>query len=341
MPEEERLVVALWIVQAHSCDQFDFSGYLAVNSPEKQCGKTTLLELVELVVPRPFPCVTPSESVLFRLIDDVCPTLLLDEVDAIFSPKTADRYEGLRAVLNAGFKKGMTVPRVNARRGMKIEMFSVYCPKLLAGIGTLPETIADRSFPIRLQKKTRDERIERFRVRDAKVLASPIKAAVAAWAETHGDALAEARPELPDELGDRQQDVCEPLLAIADALGCGVEARAALVSLFTAERADVTESAQVRLLRDIRDIFEQAGNPTALFTETLVSCLWITDEGGWDNWYGRPLGSRGIVSLLKPYGIASVAVRDGENVKRGYRFADFADAWDRYLEPRVTEVTEI
>ena len=182
MPDDERLVTALWIVQAHCFQHFDFSGYLAISSPEKQCGKTTLLELIELLVPRPFPYITPSEAVMFRHIHNVKPTVLLDEVDAIFSPKNADRYEGLRAILNAGFKDGASVPRCKPP-SMKIVQYDVYSPKVLAGIGTLPDTIADRSFPIRMQKKTRDERVERFRVREAKVTSAPLREALATWAE--------------------------------------------------------------------------------------------------------------------------------------------------------------
>jgi hypothetical protein len=340
MPAEERLVTALWIVQAHCFEHFDFSGYLAISSPEKQCGKTTLLELIELLVPRPFPCITPSEAVVYRHVDHVKPTLLLDEVDGIFSPKNADRYEGLRAILNAGFKDGTCVPRCQPP-SMKVVQYEVYCPKVLAGIGTLPDTIADRSFPIRMHKKTRDEHVERFRVRDAKMLAAPIKDAIAAWAEDYGAALSDARPPLPDQLSDRQQDVSEPLLAIADVCGCGEEARAALVKLLTSARADSTESAQARVLRDIRTVFDAEGNPTALHVSTLLQELKRLDGSGWDTWYEKGLSSFSLGKMLQPYGVHSVTVRAGAGdvVGRGYRRADFVDAWSRYATP-VTEVTE-
>lgn len=341
MPEAERLVTALWIVQAHCFQHFDVSGYLAVSSPEKQCGKTTLLELIELLAPRPFSCVTPSEAVIYRLVDAVQPTLLLDEVDAIFNPRTADRYEGLRAILNAGFKRGASVPRCQPPK-MTIIQYEVYCPKVLAGIGELPDTIADRSFPIRMQKKTPEERVERFRARDVKMLAMPIKEAVIAWAEAHGAALGEARPDLPDELSDRQQDVSEPLLAIADALGRGDEARAALVKLLTSERADSAENAQTRLLRDIRTLFAANGDPAAIHTATLLDELKGLEGSGWDTWYDKGLSSFGLGKMLKPYGIESMSVRAGVGnvVGRGYRRADFVEAWNRYASGPVTDVTE-
>ncbi len=42
---------------------------------------------------------------------------------------------------------------------------------------------------------------------------------------------------------------------------------------------------------------------------------------------GRPISTRGIAKLLKPYGIGPAQDRFGSF----YRPADFADAFDRYL----------
>ena len=54
-----------------------------------------------------------------------------------------------------------------ARTTRRLQTFSVYCPKAFAGIGDcLPDTIADRAIPIRLKRRTRDEAVERFRLRD-------------------------------------------------------------------------------------------------------------------------------------------------------------------------------
>src|SRR4051812_46293826 len=109
--EEQRLVIALWIVHAHCVHEFEQTPYLAITSPEKQCGKSRLLELIAMLVPKPWMVVTPTETVTFRYIHGSRPTLLLDEVDTIFNPKSADRYEGLRAILNAGHRQGATIPR--------------------------------------------------------------------------------------------------------------------------------------------------------------------------------------------------------------------------------------
>jgi hypothetical protein len=335
MTPAQRLAVALWIVHTHCRDAnglvFEQTPYLTVTSPQRQCGKSRLLELLELLVPEPWMTITPSEAVVYRYIDSTKPTLLLDEVDAIFSPKTADRYESLRAILNAGHRRGATVPRCIGT-ALEPQNFNVFCPKVLAGIGTLPDTITDRSIPIRLQRKTRSEPVERFRRRDVEAVTTPLREALAAWGWANAAALADARPDLPDELSDRMQEGCEPLLAIADALDYREEARAALVELLTSERADETEAASIRLLRSIRTVF-LGRDSHVISTVDLISAL---AADGWDNWCGRLIGAQDIAALLKPYGIKSKTVRlSSEQVAKGYKRDDFAEAWSRYLP--VTE----
>jgi hypothetical protein len=144
LPSEEALVaVQLFVLHTWAIDAAYATPYLAIVSAEKQSGKTKLLEVLELLVRNPWLTASASESALFRTIEAECPTLLLDEVDAIFGSNT-DRTEPLRALLNAGNKKRTTVsrcvpPKFEARK------FSVFCPKILSGIdtGKLPETPPD------------------------------------------------------------------------------------------------------------------------------------------------------------------------------------------------------
>ena len=110
------------------------------------------------------------------------PTLLLDEIDAIFTAKGDENKEALRALLNAGFERRATVPRCVAGPNNTLREFQVFCPKALAGIGKLPDTVADRSIPITMTRRKREEVIKKFRARDAEVIAKPIAAALEAWA---------------------------------------------------------------------------------------------------------------------------------------------------------------
>jgi hypothetical protein len=158
------------------------------------------------------------EAVMFRTIERDAPTLLLDEIDAVFTAKKGDDgKEAIRALLNAGFERRAIVPRCVGPNHTLTE-FRVFCPKALAGIGKLPDTIADRSIPIIMARRKRGQHVEKFRARDAEVIAKPIAAALEAWAARQQTLarLRNALPVIPDALGDRAADIREPLLAIAD-----------------------------------------------------------------------------------------------------------------------------
>src|SRR5437763_2840747 len=134
----------------------------------------------------------------------------------MFGAKARD-HEDLRALLNAGFRRGTPVLRcVGEGTKQTATEFDVFCCKALAGIGSLPDTIADRSLTISLKRKGRGEQVERFRLRTTPTEAEALRITLDAWASEFVATLEDARPQLPDELDDRAQDVCEPLLAIAD-----------------------------------------------------------------------------------------------------------------------------
>jgi hypothetical protein len=111
------LLVAAWIIATYLHKDFDFMGYLFAYSPEPQSGKTTLLDLLDLLVANSGGIqVSPTEATLFRTADGH--TQLLDEVD---SWKNKD---DLRSVLNAGYKKGGNVTRFDkdAKSGLKAKV---------------------------------------------------------------------------------------------------------------------------------------------------------------------------------------------------------------------------
>jgi Protein of unknown function (DUF3631) len=339
MTPEQTLVVALWVIHTYVVDSLYQTPYLAVTSPEKQCGKSRLLETLEVLVHAPWSCVLPSEPVFFRTIEAAQPTVLLDEVDAIFSPKSAPLHEGLRAAINAGHRRGASIPRCVGPQH-ELRAFAVYCAKVLAGIGALPDTIADRSISIRLERKTRAERVKQFRRRDVEPQLEPLRQELAEWAGKHAEVIGDARPEMPDELSDRMQEGCESLVAIADLLDCGIQARAALVKLFSGERVDSHESLRLQLLRDIRDVFSNpekpyVNEPAGIHTTQLLSELKALEESPWKTYYGHREGldARDLASLLREYGIRSQSIRSRsmQTTAKGYKRDSFAAAWSRYL----------
>ena len=337
--------IALWVAHTWALDAFDYTPYLRVDSPEKQCGKSRVLDCLEPITPKAWRTISPSEAVLFREIDRDRPTLLLDETDTLFCNGKDDRAESLRALLNAGFERKARVPRcVGQGSSFAVQHFAVFCAKAFAGIGSLPDTIRDRCILIRLVRKSRDESVERFRKREAEATAAPISAALEAWAKcTENIAVLRAsRPNIPNELSDRQADICEPLLAIADLAGgeWPERSRSALVLLCASEAED--DSLGVKLLSAIRDAFADA-KVDRLATKELLECL-INQEtdAPWAGWWENDLrngNTRGpaakLARLLKPFGIHGRGIRltDG-TTPRGYMREGFEDAWRRYCSPK-------
>jgi Protein of unknown function (DUF3631) len=334
LTDAQAVAVALWIVHTHTVGSAETTPYLWTSSAEKRSGKSRLLEVLALLVARPLRAAAVTEAALFRVIADRQPTLLMDEVDAIFGPKAHD-HENLRALLNAGYRRGTPALRcVGEDSKQRVEEFAVFCPKALSGIGRLPDTIADRSILIRLKRRARSEPIEQFREREATYEAEQLRADLAAWAEHHDEALANARPALPEELDDRAQDACEQLIAIADLAGgeWPQRARRALVDLRTgAADEEDTDSLGVRLLADVRTVFDSKG-VDRISSKELVAELREDAEAPWaDLRGGDGLTQRSLANLLRGFGIHSRTVRLDDGTARGYHREAFEDAWTRYL----------
>ena len=136
-PSEHCLVaVTLWAAAAHIVQHLYTTPRLALLSPEAASGKTRVLEVLDMLVPESLFTLNASPAAIFRLLAQEQITLLFDEVDAIWSKRGKDdNHEDLRALLNAGYKKGATIPRCVGPKHEVIR-FKVYCAVVLAGLWT-------------------------------------------------------------------------------------------------------------------------------------------------------------------------------------------------------------
>jgi hypothetical protein len=157
--EHSKVAYTAWVAHTHLTDVFYTTPRLHILSAVKGCGKTTLLNVTELLVKDAVSLVNPSPASLFTLIEQKHPTLLLDEIDRLFAKKdTSD----ITAIINSGFQKGAKVARVSLEPRRSVEYFDVFGPTALVGIdkSNMPDTITDRSIPIRLKRRMSIERVE-------------------------------------------------------------------------------------------------------------------------------------------------------------------------------------
>jgi Protein of unknown function (DUF3631) len=158
------------------------------------------------------------------------------------------------------------------------------------------------------------------------------------WAREHLGELQRAQPVMP--LEDRAADTWEPLVAVADLAGGDWPQRARTAAqVMTAAEAQHEEdtSASVRLLGDLREVFDQA-DAEALYSATILDALHKLDEAPWADWYGHLLRPRELASLLRGYGVRPRDVREhGTGPQRkGYARTDLYEPWARYVprQPR-------
>ena len=350
MDAHQRDAVALWTVFAHAHDLRDYAPLLIIASPLKRCGKTKLQETLARLVPRPQPTNGVTGALFARLVEKHRPTLFIDEFDAI-AHGDKEVAESLRGQLNSSFNKrsAVVLKLVSVPgNGWEERLFSTWTPTCVAGIGTVPDTVEDRSVIIRLTRKLGAETVRRLRGKDGGDLAI-LARKVARFVNDNEHSLRQAQPKAPDGLNDRQADAWDPLFAIADAAG-GVwpkRARAIALALCSADDVEVAErDIKIVLLMDIRDVFARLfpeGHADhndkygpRLSTKRLLEELHLLEERNWAAWgkARKPITDTALAKLLRNYRIRSGTVRidDGSSITvKGYYLRSFADAFSRYL----------
>ncbi|TDB96362.1 DUF3631 domain-containing protein [Actinomadura sp. 7K534] len=317
--------VTLWIAATHAQPAWPHAPRLVIRAPEKRCGKSRLLDVVEATCHAPFITVNSSPAAVYRSITDDPPTLLVDEADTIFGPK-AEGNEDLRGLLNAGHQRNRPAKRYDANAN-RVESIPTFAMAALAGIGAMPDTIEDRAVVIRMRRRGPGETVAPFRHRRDRPPLRQLAADLAAWLRADLATLEAAEPPMPVE--DRAADTWEPLVAVADHAGgrWPDRARAAVLAL-TADADDNGEmSTRLRLLTDCRTAF---GTDTALPTAVLLDRLKAEPEAPWGDYGPNGLTAMKLGTILREYEIRSDTIRFQTGQAKGYRRADFTDAWARY-----------
>ncbi|MCL2090266.1 MAG: DUF3631 domain-containing protein [Micrococcales bacterium] len=333
LPDEHAEVgVTLWVAATHAVPAWAHAARLVIRAPEKRCGKSRLLDLVEAMCHQPLITVNISSSALYRSVGMTAsdpPTLLIDEADAIFGPKAAESAEDLRGLLNAGHGRNRPAMRYDAgtRRVEKIDTFAMAA---LAGIGQMPDTIEDRAVVVRMRRRAPGERVAPYRVRRDGPPLDRLRARLHTWVRDSLTHLGAAVPVMPVE--DRAADTWEPLVAVADlASGHWPDlARQAAVALTASRDAGAQQSTQTRLLTDCRTVW---GAVDALPTADLLDRLKADPEAPWATWAGTGLTPHKLGAMLREFDITSRTLRFSTGQAKGYARADFTDAWARYCPP--------
>lgn len=339
LSRESAIAIALWIVQAYCFNAFGISPRLFIKSPEKRCGKTTLLRLIQALVPKALSADNITAAAMFRTIEAHRPTLLIDEADAFMRDN-----EELRGIINSGHARDGSVIRL-VGDDHEPRAFSTYCPTVIAAIGNLAGTIEDRSIIIAMRRRLTSESIERFRADHLGGELKTLRRKAARWTADHEDALREADPDMPEALHDRACDNWRGALAIADLVGedWPRKACAAAVALSAQGEDQDDQSRGIMLLADIKRVFdakaEMGGKDADRLSSTdLADKLADLPDRPWATWTrGKPITTNAIARMLRDFHITPNTIRLADRkTPNGYRLAQFDDAFARYL-PKIDD----
>jgi putative DNA primase/helicase len=325
--EHEVTAIALHIIHTHCIEAAECSPILNISSPEKRCGKSTLISVLQRLVNRPLVASSISPAAVFRAIEKWEPSLILDEADSFMRDN-----EEMRGVINSGHTRDSAYVIRCVGDDNEPTRFNTWCPKIIAGIGHLPETIEDRSIIIQLRRKHTHE--VKDKLRDiAKSVFDELHRKCIRFAADNIKELKKITPQSPTVLNDRAADNWMALLVIAELAGGKWLEMAKDAAIYLSGNKQEPISIGVELLQDIKTIFDTK-KVDRLSTSELLDALCSEAEASWATYNrGKPLSAKQLANRLKEYKIQSKDIRIPPHMKnlKGYYYSDFSEAFSRYI----------
>jgi hypothetical protein len=346
LPDPAAAALAVWVLHTYTFELREAVAYVVIESPEKRCGKTTLIAVLAALARKPLIASNITAGALFRAIDSCRPTLFIDEADTFLAGNGT-----LRGMINSG-NTWRTAYVLRLARGKPngpplahppgvppgsdsavgsggepgLKRYSCWCPKVIALIGKAPDTIADRSIVVKMSRKLTTETCAPL----TGLKTAEIKAKCARFALDEGPAIARHEKIRGDGLNDRAADTFDPLYVIARLAGGEWEGKLHAAALALTAAAD-SENAATELLLDIVSVFLETGREK-IFSRDLAGIFRDGRDGL------RSLALKGsafdeyaISKLLRPYGVRPATIRIGTEVNKGYASVDFREALKHYV----------
>jgi len=326
LPPHADTAITSWIAFTWCIDYMDTAPILALSSPEKRCGKTTVLSIIDKLVLRALSASNITPASLFRTIESWRPTLIIDEADTFIR-----KSDELRGIINSGHTRSTAYVIRTIGDDHTPKRFSTWSAKAIALIGKLPETLHDRSIVIELKRKHPEEKTEKMRDTDPQLFDN-LKRKLLRFSRDNAEIIKNTRPSLPSGISDRAADNWEPLLAIAELAGAEWTGKTYQAAIFLSHQEKDSIAIGAQLLRDTQKIF-QHNNAEKIPTQMLITALCKDEELPWNTYNNeKPITSKQVSSMLKQYGIQSKNIRlEPDNVLKGFERKQFEDAWNRYL----------
>ncbi len=326
LPKGGSSVIALWCLASYNINNFRIFPRLAIISPEKRCGKSTVLDLIEAFSYKPLITSNMTAASIFRIIDNYQPTLIMDEADTF----VAGGSNEIRGIINSGHAKAKAFVTRCSGESHDVIRYSTWTPMVLASIGDLPSTIMDRSIIIPIKRKAQDEQVKRIDV-DLFDESLAIRQKLLKWSLGNSKGIKD-NPVTPlsGNGNDRGVDNWLPLFTIASQVSeAWLDKCKIAYSLL--DTCDAEPELSTLLLADISEIFNKHTD-TKMSSADLVTQLIMDQDKPWCEYKGgKPLTQNKLAGMLKAYGIKSKGIRYRDKTPRGYELAQFYDSFKRYI----------
>jgi hypothetical protein len=336
--EHAAAALAVWVLHTYVFEMRDTVAYVAIESPEKRCGKTTLLSVMASMACKPLIASNITVGALFRSVHTCSPTLFIDEADTFMAGNST-----MRGIINSGnTRRTAYVLRLSGSRqsyrqitlpdsppavpnnDTGLKKYSCWCPKVIAMIGQVPDTIADRSIVVKMARKLTTETCAPLSELDT----ADIKARCVRFASDMAQSIAQAPKIRGEGLNDRAADTFDPLFVITRLAGDGWEQKLHEAALALSSTVDI-ENSGATLIMDVLSLFGETGSEK-MFSRDIVTLLRNSGLKSETLKYSS-INEYHISKTLRQYGIRPVNIRIGSQVHRGYLAADFTAAVIRYV----------
>lgn len=318
---------ALWTLATYLWPHFDAFPYLVITSNTKRSGKSRFAELLSFLSSNPKNIAGMTPATVFRCIRDDNPTLFMDEAETL----TSEAASMMRAVLNVGYRKGQTIPRMG-KAG--VEDWPAYCPKAFILIGDVYDTLRDRSIIVTMQ---RGEAPSRFLYEPAKADGHFLGERMKEQAEFYREQIMAAYMEHAGLtfLADRDEEIWMPLFALCMIFDPSrvIELQRIAVDMATDKTSDARRHTNLLgaerdaeeieyAKRLVHDLLTVMGNAKSVYSNDALPLLKALPTGPWRRFRGTGLTAIDMSNMLSRFGVKpksiSVGTRKDRSVRRGY-----------------------
>ena len=227
LPVGAAIMLALWALLTHCIEAFSTAPYLCLESALPDCGKSTVLDLLESVSARAEQCSGLTRAVLVRTIEKNHATVLLDQGEWL---RDKNDEAGIMGVLLSGYRRGKPYRCVEGD-SHELASFDTFGPKAFCAVGGLRGALLSRCVVLHMERLPAGMEMESAESEDIASIAAQLKEKMETFALQATEAIRAVQSARPKgghwpQFTTRERQLWTPLLTIARAIGPEAECQA-------------------------------------------------------------------------------------------------------------------